>query len=168
MLRRRSARRGALSRAPRPRVGSEGAPFDVRQRLPEPKRILTRQAAVRKTSWRPGNPEPRRGASRLGTEGGPKFFFLFATSQLDQIATSGWRRLSLTGGSRFAQRVAKLRQDHHVLKLACRQIAGAGKTPQRLRVRARARELGVRLRLDLGPHELHRASGHLPHPDQTR
>jgi hypothetical protein len=42
-----------------------------------------------------------------------------------------------------------------------------GRTPKRPRVRARAREPGVRPRLGLGPHELHPASGRLPHPDRA-
>ena len=43
-----------------------------------------------------------------------------------------------------------------------------GRTPKRPHVRARAREPCVRPRLDLGPHELHPASGRLPHPDRMR
>jgi hypothetical protein len=61
--------------------------------------------------------------------------------------------------------LAEPREDHRVLKLACRRIAGAGK---RQSARVLEREPGVRPRLDSEPHGLHPASGRLPHHDQMR
>ncbi len=63
--------------------------------------------------------------------------------------------------------LAEPREDHCVMKLACRRIAGAGKRYS-AGVFERERAPGVRLRSDLGPLELHPVSGRLPHPDQMR
>ena len=54
-----------------------------------------------------------------------------SSSQLDILSTSLWQAVRKTTPVSLAERIeinlAEPRQDHRVLKLACRRIAGAGK-----------------------------------------
>src|ERR1700722_2348556 len=91
---------------------------------------------------------------KIGDDSGSAVAVREMTPPLTRRANRGRPRQTAPGSPRPETRPSSARR--------CEQ------TPKRPHVRARVREPGVRPQLDLGPHELHPASGRLPHPDRMR